>query len=232
MLGLYTKLVGPIPFFVNSVNTNKSDSFVVSGEGEVSQAPDTAEVSLGVQSQGNTVQVAQDALNKSINAVTAAVKQQGVAEADIQTQNYSVNPNYDYNGGAQKITGYQAGSNLRIKVKDISKVNAVIDAGTAAGANQVGGVNFTVADPTALESQARDKAIANAKQRAEAAAKAAGFRLGRMVNYSESTNRPGGPELYAMGSSANLKTDAVAPTQVQPGSSTVSITVNLSYEIY
>lgn len=228
LLLLFTKLIGPIPFSVNSVTTTKSDTFNVSGEGKVTVSPDIATVNVGVLAQGSTVKQAQDQLNTNINKVTEAVKQLGIDQKDIQTTNYNINPDYDFTSGTQRIRGYSTSSNVTIKIRDLDKVNSVIDTSTANGANEIHGINFDVDDKTKAENEAREKAVADAKMKAEAAARIAGFRLGRMVNYSE--NFAGGPIPIPLRELAVPAGDS-APTQVEPGSSEVTVVVNLSYEI-
>lgn len=229
LLFVYTKLAGPIPFSVSSVTTTKSDSFQVSGEGEVNAKPDLATISLGVQASGPTVKAAQDSLNTSINAVSAAIKKLGIEDKDIQTQNYNVNPNYDFQSTPQKITGYQANTNLTVKIRQLDKVNSAIDTATTAGANQIGGVNFEVSDKTKLENEARQQAVSAAKAKAEQAAKIAGFRLGRLVNYSENFGDQIRPVPLAQNLTVSSKDTA---TNIEPGSSTIHLSVTLSYEIY
>ncbi len=224
----YTKLVGPIPFSVTSVTTMKTDTFSVTGEGKVTVSPDIAVVNVGVTAQAATAKAAQNQLNTLINAVSDAVKQVGVDAKDIQTSGYTIYPTQDYTDGRQRITGYQASSNLTIKVRDIEKANAVVDAATAAGANQVGGVSFDVDDKTKAQNEAREKAVTEAKRKAEAAASIAGFRLGRIINYNEDFGGIPRPIPMMAETKAGLGS---APTQLEPGSSEVSVVVSLSYEI-
>lgn len=227
-LFVYVKLVGPIPFSVTSVTTNQSAPFTVTGEGKVSLSPDMATLNAGVTAQGATVKAAQDSLNAAINKVADAVKAVGVDAKDIKTSNYSINPNYNYQFNPQRIVGYTASSNLLIKVKNIDKVNAVIDAATAAGANQVGGVTFDVSDKTKAENEARTLAVADAKAKAENAAKVAGFKLGRLVNYDE--NFGGQPRPMLLTAKAE-ELGGAPSTQVEPGTNEIDVTVTLSYEV-
>lgn len=224
----YTKWIGPIPFSVTSVSTSKNEAFSVTGEGKATVSPDIAVVNAGVTAQGATVKDAQNTLNSAINKVSAAIKNLGVADKDIQTTNYSVNPTYDFRSGTQKITGYTANSNVTIKVRNIEKVNTVIDAATGSGANQVGGVSFDVDDKSKAENEARTKAVSDAKKKAEDAAKIAGFTLGKIVNYSEDFG--GLPRPIPMMAEAKGLGGA-PPTQIEPGSTEVTVTVTLSYEI-
>lgn len=228
LLFAYTKLAGPIPFSVNSVTTTKSDAFQVTGEGKVTATPDLAVVNAGVTANGVTVKAAQDQLNGNINKVSAAIKALGVDPKDIQTSNYNINPTVDFTGN-QKITGYTANSNLTIKIRNIEKINQVIDAATASGANQVGGVSFEVSDKTKAENEARQKAVADAKKKAENAAKIAGFRLGQLVNYQE--NFEGQPIPMPLRAAQGSADTVSPPTQVEPGTNEIRVTVTLSYEI-
>lgn len=229
LLFSFTKIFGPIPFSVNSVTTQKSTTFDVTGEGKVSVISDIASVSVGIRSQGSTVKSAQEQINGVINKVSEAVKDLGIDSKDIQTTNYSVYPDYDYSKSPQRIKGYSASTTLSVKVKDIDKVNNVIDAATENGANEVSGISFEVDDRTKAENEAREKAVEEAKRKAEAASKIAGFKLGRIINYSESFG--GGPipiPLRALSQGAAEQT----PTQLEPGSTDIAVTVTLSYEIY
>lgn len=230
LLIAYTKLIGPIPFSLQSIVTNKTDTFAVSGEGKVTMVPDIAIVHVGVTAQGANVTRVQEELNVKINAMSEAIKKLGVDAKDIKTSYYNISPTYDYSAANQRITGYQANSNLTIKVRKIDNANAVIDAATSQGANQVGGVSFDVDDKTKAENEAREAAVADAKSKAEAAAKAAGFKLGRVINYSEGGGSAPRPMMYD-----SAKTLPIAgggePTQVEPGSSEISVNVTLSYEI-
>lgn len=226
LLLIFTKLFGPIPFSVNSVVTQKSTTFDSSGTGKVTVKPDVAFVNAGIRIQAQTVKSAQEQINTIINKVSAEVKSLGVEAKDIQTTNYNVNPDYDFSAGTQKIKGYTASTTLAIKMKDIDKINNVIDAVTQAGANEISGITFDVDDKAKIENEAREKAVAQAKKKAEDAAKIAGFKLGRIINYSEGSYDPQ-PGLFRA-TEVNI---AQEKTQLEPGSSEISITVTLSYEI-
>lgn len=228
LLFLYTKLIGPIPFSVSSVTTAKSTAFDVTAQGKAAARPDIANVTVGIQAQGQTVKAVQDQINSVINRVSQALKQQGIDAKDIQTTNYNINPSYDYSGGTQRITGYSADTNLHVKVRNLDKVNEVIDSATDSGANSISGLNFSVDDKTKVEEEARQKAVEEAKKKAQAAAKIAGFKLGRIINYSE--NFQGGIRPFPL----MMETSRAAgspSTDVEPGSSEITVNVTLSYEI-
>lgn len=229
LLFTFTKLFGPIPFFVNSVTTQKSTTFDVTAEGKVTVKPDVAFVSAGIKAQAQTVKGAQDQINSVVNNISQAVKGLGVDSKDIQTISYNINPDYDYSSSPAKIKGYSAHTTLSIKVREIDKINGAIDTATTNGANEVSGVRFDVDDKTEAQNEARSKAVDEAKKKAQDAAKIAGFKLGRIINYYETDY--GSPVLYSASNIRTLDIAAEKATQIEPGTSEIRITVTLSYEI-
>lgn len=229
ILFVYTKLAGSFPFSVSSVVTQKTTTFDVTGEGKVTTKPDIATVTVGISAQAQGVRAAQDQINSIINKVTQALKQDGVDSKDIQTSNYNIHPTYDYTGGSQRITGYSANTNILIKVRNLDNVNNVIDTATANGANQISGISFDVDDKTKAQDEARQKAVSEAKKKAAEASKIAGFKLGRIINYSE--NFQGSPRPIPLAAEALTKAVGGTPTQIEPGTSEIVVDVTLSYEI-
>lgn len=224
---LFAKFGPGLPLSV--VTTTKSEMFTVTGEGKATAVPDIAQISLGITINGSSVSQIQSQANNTINSVTAAIKKLGVGDKDIQTTNYNLRPDYDFASGRQSIKGYVADINLTVKVRQFDKINQIIDAATAAGANQVGGLTFTLDDATRekVEAQARKQAIDNAKKKASEIAAESGINLGRIINVTEGTN----PVIRPMPMTAKIADSATpAQTQIEPGSSEISITVVLSYE--
>ena len=242
VLFVYTKLAGPIPFFINSVNTTKTDLFSSSGEGKVTAVPDQATINAGVTQTSTTVADAQDKVNKTTAKIIQDIKKLGFSDKDIKTNNYSVNPNYS-NGivpmgapmmpnGQQNINGYTVTQNLEINIKPIDKANNVVDAATADGANLVGGVNFTFSDglQKSLSNQATQQAVDDAKNKAQGLAKAAGINLGKIVNVVQ--NSSGQPMPLMAAGVASKGVDQSAPTNVTPGENSLTVDVVLYYETY
>lgn len=225
---IYTKLFGPIPFFINSVSTTKTDLFSVSGEGEATAIPDTALVTLGITTTQNSIAIAQDQTNSIINKIITDLKSLGIEEKNIKTTSYSINPNYDYSGGKQRINGYTVSANVQVKISPLEKLNQTIDLATKDGANTIFGIHFTVNDKQLeeLQKQARKEAIANAKKKAKELADESGILLGKIINVSESGTSL--PPLNYLDSSQALKAES---TQIEPGESTITSNVTLSYEI-
>lgn len=247
-LFLYTKLAGPIPFFINSVTTTKTDLFSSSGEGEVTAIPDTGLIYVGVTQTSANVSDAKNKTNAIAEKIIKDIKALGISNKDIKTTNYSVNPNYGSgpvplgtetqaqmypvpDSGRNQIISYTVTQNLEVKVKPLDKVNKVIDLVTSDGANLVGGVSFTFSDDLqkSLENKARVEAVADAKTKAQNLANAAGLRLGRIVNVVESSNQP---RPIMLGTAAE-KTDQSQPaTNVTPGENAVTVNVVIYYETY
>lgn len=232
---LFIKLNGPVPFSVNSVSSVKETMFTVQGTGEVTAIPDTAMISLGVNKNASTVQAAQDQVNGIINKITADLKTLGVEEKNIKTVNYSVNPNYDYTAGSQKITGYIVNADIQVKLKPIDKANDAIDIATKDGATNVGGIQFVLDEKKKLEleDQARKEAINAAKEKAKSISNASGIRLGRLVDVQE-TGTPNYPmPMMAMKAEDSRAAGQAAPaTELNPGENKVATTVTLSYETF
>lgn len=236
LIFVYTKVAGPIPFQITSTVTQKSEPFMVTGEGKVEAKPDSGVVSVGVIARAKTSEEAQNLLNTSINKVIGSIKQLGVPEESIKTENYNIYPEYGDvsgirdagNGNPNAITGYNASTNISINVNSSELANKVVDTAMANGANQTNGVNFEVKDKEAALNEARGKAVADAKAKAENAAKIAGFSLGKIINYSESE---GGDYPRPMMAKAADSAGGSVPTQVQPGTNEIVVSVTLSYEI-
>lgn len=233
VLALTTQQLGGIKFAVSQISTEKQTTFDVTGESNITTIPDQAEVRLGIQVNEPTVAAAQDQANQVINAINQSLGELGIAKEDIKTENYSLYPNYDFQSGSQRITGYSVNANLVVTLTDFTKLNQAIDAATGVGANQIGGITFSLSDDkrAEVEKEARQEAIANAKDKANELAGLAGMRLGNIVNVYESPT-PQQPPIFmerAMAADA-VGSGGGAPTNVEPGSTTFNYTITLSYE--
>ncbi|MCL4397465.1 SIMPL domain-containing protein [Patescibacteria group bacterium] len=229
-LFIYGKFGPGLPLSVSSITTAQPAPFTVSADGKVLAKPDVAQVNLGFTTSGSSVSQVQSQANQTINNISAAVKKLGIGESDIQTTNYNLRPDYDYNSKPQRITGYTIDVNIEVKVRDFGKINQVIDAGTTNGANTVGGLQFTVDNPETYRAQARKLAIDNAEKKAAEIAGESGITLGRLINVSEGNTAT--PQPLYMDKAVGLGggTAPSVPTQIEPGTSEISVTVTLSYE--
>lgn len=229
-LFLFFKLFGPIPFFVQNVNTTKESLFSVDGVGEATAIPDTAVISFGVTKTDSAVEVAKNKVNEIANRITQDLKKLGVNVKDIKTTNYSLNPQYDYSGGTQRLTGYIVDTNMQVKLQPIDKANQAIDIAAKDGATSIGGVQFVVDDAKQKElvNEARKKAINDAKEKAQSLSNAAGMNLGRIVDIKENSHNPS-PVPILMSAE---KAGGGQPTQLNPGENKITLTITLSYETY
>ncbi len=218
----------PIPIAVTT--TTRSSELSVVGEGKVEVVPDMAYVDVGITvSRATTVESAQQEITTKNNAVLAAMQKLGIPKKDIKTSNYSIYPAYDYDDGRESLSGYNGNITISIKTPKVDQISEVIAQATAAGANQVQGTRFEVADPAKYREQAREKAIENAKEQAQKLAKDLDIILGKVVNVVEYS--PGGPvgPMYAMEKLANGLGGGGGPA-VEPGTQTITTVVTLFYE--
>lgn len=229
---LVTRITGPLPISVTQTLTQKETTFNTTGESEISAIPDEAQVLLGVDVKGSTVAEAQSAANEVINSIADAIKKLGVDKEDIKTQNYSVNPEYNYRSEDRRITGYAVNAQIMVKVTDFEKLNQVIDTATGLGVNQVGGISFSLSEEKQIElkKEARKEAIGKAKESAEELAKLAGIKLGKVVNVTESGENNFPQPRYALAEMALDSGGLEEPTQIEPGSQIYRYSVTLSYE--
>ena len=213
-------------------------TIMVSGTGKISSPPTIAEVVLTVDERAKTQTTAQSQATAKTDVALAALKALGVAEKDIQTQGYSVSPQYetpDCREGApcsqsNTITGYQVTQTITVKVRETSKTGDVLKALTDAGVQNVSGPNFRIDDPTEVEATARAEAIADAHEKAEVLARQLGVRLGKVVSFSE--NRGGFPVFETMMAKTVGIGGAVEPAiSIPQGQTETSVTVSITYEI-
>ncbi|MCF7907217.1 SIMPL domain-containing protein [Patescibacteria group bacterium] len=218
-----------------TVTIPKESPFVVSAEGEIYVKPDLAEISLGVEKEADEVIEAQNLITEVNNKLIADLKELGVKEKDIKTNQYSINPRYEYDrdSGERRLAGYQASASISVKTKDFEKISQIIEKATLTGANRLNSLNFSVEDRDEALAEARDQAIAEAKEKAQDIAKAAGLSLGRLINVSVYEGGGVYPETraYSMKEMDGVGGGAPIPAQVEAGETKISVTVNLSYEI-
>jgi uncharacterized protein YggE len=200
----------------------------LSATGETRLAPDMATVTLGVTASAPTAAAAMQQDARLMTGVIAALRRQGVAERDIQTANFNVQAQYAFpQNQPRQLTGYQASNQVSVAVRDLTKLGAVLDGVAAGGANEINGVSFGLKDPGAAEDEARIKAVAALKAKADLYARATGYTLGRLVNLSEGGGYTPGP-VRPLPMTAMAK---VAATPVEAGELTVRIEITAVYEM-
>jgi len=211
-------------------------SFTVTGEGSITAIPDIVQFSLGVITQGDTnLAATQQSNTEKANAAIAFLKEQGVEQKDITTKNYSVEPRYQYYNCSRgdtlcpppDIVGYTVSQTVQVKVRDFNIIGELLSGVIEKGANTVSQLSFTIDDSTQIQNEARGKAVDQAKDKAQALAKAGGFRVGRLLSIQEGTILSPRYDFAAL----EVQRAGVPAPSIEPGSQDVKISVTLTYEI-
>ena len=198
----------------------------VTGEATVSVPPDTAQIDGGVTTEAKTAREASEANNAAMGKVLLALKSAGIDEKDFQTSRLQLQPQYPANrSGPSAIVGYRASNRVTIRLRDVTRVAGVIDTLVGAGANDIGGINFTVSNASKLLDEAREQALADARRKAEIYARAAGVTLGAPLSISEESSP--GPAPFRARAVGGMAVSA----PVAQGEETLSVTVNVSWAI-
>ena len=197
---------------------------VVTGEGSVRVTPNYAQITSGVTTRTKTVKEGVDTNSKLMVAIIAALKDAGIAEKDIQTVRFSIQPVYapqePHTG--PKLSGYSISNQVNVTIREIGKVGDVLDRVVAAGATEVGNVSFLVSDASKALDQAREAAIADARRKAEVYAKASGVRLGQVERITEDTGS-GPPALTARAGAASVP--------IASGEDTLRVRVTVGFDV-
>lgn len=218
-----------------------TNTISVSGEGEVFAVPDTATFSYSVMTTAKEVTTAQTEVNTKGNAIITYLKGEGIAEKDIQTTDYSVNPHYEYSQaacstgycppGKQTLTGFDVNQTVTVKVRDATKAGELLSGIGAKGATNLSGLSFTIDDQTKLEADARQKAITDARTKAEELARQLGVDIVRVVGFNEDGYRPYyAAKTMAYDSAAGNVAMAPAP-EIAVGQNKITSNVSVTYEI-
>lgn len=236
ILPLSTALVlaySPLPAFAQDLTPVATMN--ISATGAATATPDTAVVTSGVVTEGETARDALSSNNEAMNALIDVLQSAGIETRHIQTSGFSVQPNYvhsdkrDQNGYVlpPKISGYRVSNMVTVSVVDLDNLGVVLDQAVTVGANSINGVSFSVSDPSKLIDEARRQATAEAIKNAGIYAQAANVSLSRIINISENNNY-GGQQFKPMARMEMAMSDSVP---VQAGEIDYSITVNVTWEI-
>jgi uncharacterized protein YggE len=220
------------------------NSISVNGKGETIAVPDIATFSFSVTETAKTVKDAQTKATEKINNALKAVKAGGVAEKDIKTLSYNINPHYEYSSGVctqsypgnctpgrSVLTGYDVSQTIEVKVRDLAKAGELFDTIGGAGIQTVNGLSFTIDDMDSVKIIARGKAIADAKIKAKKIADDLGVKLVRITSFYDSSN----DQMYAYGRGGVMMADAVSAKAPAPeipvGEDKIIANVSITYEI-
>jgi len=222
-------------------NSPATDTITVQGQGQATLAPDVARVSFTVENTKVTVSEAQAATTKQANAAIDFVKEQGIAEKDIKTLSYNISPQYSYPNPcspgalcpeysrAPKVTGYQVSETVQVTMRDLSAVGEMLGGLGKLEVQNLNGPAFALDDSTAGYDAARADAILKAKAQARLLAEQLDVRLGKVVNFSESSGNYPYP-MYAYGMGGGESKVAAVP-DVPVGENTYTANVSITYEV-
>ena len=201
----------------------------ISATGDVTRVPDIAIITAGVVTRSATAGAALQQAATRMNRVVAALKRAGVEDRDIQTSNINLNPEYTYaNNQPPKLNGYTASNQLTIRFRDIANSGKILDALVAEGANQINGPSLTIDKPEAALDEARARAVAVARARADLYARSLGLRVVRVVAVSESGGYAAPPPMPPMMMEARAQ---AADTKIEPGEQKLSVTLSMTFEL-
>jgi uncharacterized protein len=201
----------------------------ISATGDVTRVPDVAIISTGVVTRSTTATGAiQDAAER-MQRVVAALKRAGVEDRDIQTSNLNLNPEYRYpENQSPQLVGYTASNQLTIRFRDIRNSGKILDALVSQGANEINGPNLTIDKLEAALDEARAKAVAAGRARADLYARSLGLRVVRVVSVSESGGYAVPPPAPPVPMMARAE---MAQTKIEPGEQKLQVTLAMTFEL-
>ena len=215
-----------------TVNTGETQSGIsVSGTGEVTGTPDTVTVNIGVSVRGETIAEASALAAEKADALINSLTSSGVDPDDITTTNYSIWPEYDYRNNREKLIGYRVDNTVRAKIRDVGEAGNVLDSAVEAGGDavRVNGLSFSIEDDSEMIEAARQVAWNDALAKAQQLADLSGQTLGPAITISESFSRAPTPIPFQ-----SFETDTAAlfaSTPIEPGTSAVTITIQVQFAL-
>lgn len=223
----------PIPALAQSAHPNSvqpETTLSITAEASVTREPDLALLSAGVQTEADTAKQAMRDNAEAMSGVFDALSQAGVAQRDMQTSNFSLQPRYDYSSrkdAPPNLVGYTASNQLTVKVRDLGSLGETMDALVTAGGNTFSGLSFGLDDPSEAKNEARTLAMEDALARATLYANAAGLRVSRIVTIDEGYNSG----LRPMAMMAREGLAAASATPVASGEVAYSASVSVLFEL-
>lgn len=202
---------------------------IVVGEGSIRVSPDYAQIRSGVTTTAKTVKEASDTNTKLMIAITTALLDSGIAQKDIQTSRFTIQPVYTPQTppAEPKFSGYHVSNQVNVTIHQLSKLGEILDRLVTAGATEVGNIEFLVSDPSKALDQAREVAVADARRKAELYARASGFGLGRVAWLTESSDFE--PPVPLNGLRAS--TVKAAPVPIERGENTLQARITVGFDI-
>ena len=226
LAGCEPQIIGPL------LQAQESGKIQVTGSGSVVGEPDIATLRLGVSIEKETVAEAREAGATAMTEVIASLKANGIADNDIQTERFSIHPEYDYTENKRVLRGYRVNNTVSAKVRELENLSEVIDAAAEAGGDiiVVNSIQFMIEDTTPMQAQARGLAVKNAEAKAQTLADASGVKLGKPVAITETIS--GGSPPIAFARSEEFAADSArSSTPIEAGELTIVVNVTVVYGI-
>lgn len=200
----------------------------VFGEATVMAKPDQAVVILGVITENENLQTAQSTNSQAINNVIQAIRNSGVPQEAIQTTDYHIDLNYDFQNGVQTFRGYRVTHLLSVRISNIEKVGEIVDVAVDNGANTVRNIQMSLANPQQLYNEALTLAIQNAQEKALSIAQTLGVSINTIpINVKEITNlSPEPPRPFVLG----VSTEKISSTPIEPGQLEILARVEANFQ--
>lgn len=214
------------------LQSQESRSIHVTGSGLVTGEPDIATIYLGVSVEKETVAVAREEAAIAMTAVIDSLKANDIAEKDIQTERFSIYPQYDYTENGRVLRGYSVNNTVRAKVRELESLSKIIDDAAEAGGDivVVNAIQFMIEDSTAFQTQARSLAVKDAEAKAKTLADSSGVTLGKPITITETSYTMPPPIAYAL-EAAFSDDSARSATPIEAGELTVTVSITVVYEI-
>jgi len=226
--GAAIPLSAPAQQTVTAVPVMAGTRLDINASGEVTRVPDVAIISAGVQTLQPTATAAIEENAARMERVRAALKRAGIEDRDIQTSSINLNPEYRYDQNQPPhLTGYRATNTVNVKFRDLKRTGAILDALVAEGANTINGPNLTIDKPESALDEARTKAIANGRARADLYARALGMRVVRLLSVSESGGYAVPPPMPMV----MMAERSDASSKIDPGTQQLQVSVSMSFQL-
>ena len=224
-----TLLMMLLGFSVSAPAAELARTISVAGQGKVSAAPDIVYIRTGVTTESREAQAALAENSRAMQRLLALLQQRGVADRDVRTTNFSVEPIAKRNKPSTGVefSGYRVDNQVHVRLQDVEQLGEILDALVAAGSNRVAGIEFALRDPARILEEARKQAIADARARAEVYADSAGVRVGSVISISEHSAQAPRPQT----SVRHMALEQASTVPVAPGMQEVLASVTVVYAL-
>jgi len=216
---------------LNNTKLDRNDTITIQGEAEVYAVPNIATINIAVVTEDSSVEKAMSSNTEKMNNVISALKTDfSIDEKDIQTENFNINPRYEWTESERILVGYEINQVVNVKIRNLDVIGDVIQKSTELGANDINSLSFTFDNDEALKEEAREKAIQNAKDKAEALGKDLGIKIVKIVDFYESSLIPATRGVY-YNEAMKISLDSATSADIEVGQNKITSIVSITYLI-